>query len=498
MRGWTSLCAVWLLSACGSDVPDWTVNDEYQPLYVPPGATDSEPAETAPSRPLVAGEDVVASPDLMPERLTDGLHLTTPEEVAAACTTPVSVPYLWISGDLGPAGLEPLACVHEVREELVIEDTSLERLTGLENIESIGALVLDNNPELRSLEALSTTRGPLSVLKLTDLPALESLAGLDSIGRVDDRVELVSLPSLATLEGLDSLVIDDARVDVTVSDCPSLRSLVGLGGLVEMDDLTLEGLGIHTLRGLGQLRDVDWLTLTDLPALESLDGLDAIHAIDYLRLFRTGAHSLEGLDTLRELQALHVVDSLMRFDGATRLLVDVARVTLRDVPRVRDLQALSGVASIGVVDIEDAPSLLSLHGLESVEDVDRLSLVRTGVVSLDALSSLASAGDLELFENTALESIDALSGLEEVEDLIVRWNPRLTSVEGLSSVNKVQGDLWVLGNSRLTGLGSLTALETVSGDVDVRNNPGFSDDDAWALVDGISVRGTVVVSGNGG
>lgn len=160
--------------------------------------------------------------------------------------------------------LQFLRCLGEITGGLWVSDNpDLETLSGLENLEVVGAsgsgdnfVVISGNGSLRSLEGLGSLE-ELGVLSIEDNPVLESMEGLSSLGRVTEL----------SVQRNDSLSVVGLRALDTVGE---LR----LGGLFcsEPDAMpTPDGLpGLTTIDGLDSLQSAEFVYILGNPNLESL------------------------------------------------------------------------------------------------------------------------------------------------------------------------------------------------------------------------------------
>jgi hypothetical protein len=100
------------------------------------------------------------------------------------------------------------------------------------------------------------------------------------------------------------------------------------------------------------------------------------------------------------------------------------------------------------VTLRDLPAVTSIQSLSSLTQVGFLSLVRTGVMSLDGLEDLESVEQtLSLEENPALSDLSALLSLTGDGGIYVADNPELPTcqVEGLLARSTWQS-IYVSGN----------------------------------------------------
>ncbi|KAL2867879.1 GPI-anchored protein Ecm33 [Aspergillus lucknowensis] len=199
-----------------------------------------------------------------------------------------------------------------------------------------------------------------------------------------------------------------------------------------------------------------------------------------------GALTSNGADNITQLSApsLETIDKTFHLQGLTRL-------TALDFPEIN---------SVGELDFEAIPILQSLGFTKGITNAGGVSIVNTGLTSLDGIS-LNSVGRFIITDNTALETVDvnnlknatnlinfagnykdleiSLPNLASGTNLTIRnvstvSVPSLEKLEGqlgfwgntfssLSAPNLTEaGDLVFEDNARLSNI-SLPALETVNG-----------------------------------
>jgi hypothetical protein len=366
-----------------------------------------------------------------------------------------------VEGDLtlsgaGAVDLSVLSCLCSVGGELSIFDSDLVTLDGLDRLETVGSLSIVDNRQLSDIQALGS---------LTDIPG-----------------------------------------EAVVSGSPDLLNLLGLHGVTATGGLTLDGLGIASLRGLDSLVTVAGdLTLRDLPALTDMSGASSLDFVDGTFLVEdTPDHDFTGLESIRRIRsALVVRDSGASLVGLDNLGTIGGSLFLDGVPRISSLDGLSGLAEIGGhLRIYDAPSLNSLSGPSNLRNITgSLWLLRTNVASISGLTGLIAVGGLHLDTNPYLTSTAGLPPVIELSELVLHWNADLVELTHLDTVRTVAGPLTISGHAALDQVGPLFGIQFVEGDVTIVNNVALSAEDAQALVDEIgseNITGAVDVEGNSG
>ena len=262
-----------------------------------------------------------------------GTVLTTQEEVDAfSCST---IPFL-IVGSLDdgddPASIQNLDGLSEltaVASSFSIQSTSaLESLAGLENLSSVGLLVIRNNAQLTDISALSNLTSA-SRLAIFENDALSNVEGLAGLTETPSGLSLESNPSLTSLNGLRNLTAVGG-LGLTLDDNDALVSFDGLGALASVtgpvsigQNAVLENVdalqgvtsfsgnvfirnneALQSLGGFSNLATIGGvLTLDDNDALQTLDGLGSLTAVG-ARIAVTNNGALENVDAFSSLASI--------------------------------------------------------------------------------------------------------------------------------------------------------------------------------------------------
>lgn len=139
-------------------------------------------------------------------------------------------------------------------------------------------------------------------------------------------------------------------------------------------------------------------------------------------------------------------------------------------------------------------SITSLSKLGELVAVNELSLVGTGLTTLDA-KPFTIYGEVTITGNASLKDLKNVT-VERADDLAlsvtVDGNAQLASLDGLANIATVDGDLVITNNAKLT-TASFTTLTTVAGAVRIVNNAALTTVDLAAA----TIVGSVDVSSNG-
>ncbi len=299
----------------------------------------------------------------------------------------------------------------------------------------------------------------------------------DDDTETSDAAETETGGSTTCTESVTELTITDATDPATV-ECvtkvlgdlvigPSI-GLIDLGMLAELREvggsLSIVGnLGLTSLAGADQLREVGWLHVRRNGALVDLGGLEGLTKADRISVINNDAlTSLAGLSPGLGPSELDIagndilpdLDGLPAFNASSASPLDIE---IEDHQSLTNLAGLAACCSTQPVIIEIArnAALLDLDGLEPFQRFDTLRLVDNRM--LEDLSGIDATeiGILELSYNQCSGDPDPVlvdfTGLEQtlsIDVLQVEWVASLESFAGLESMVDVT-TLAVNNNAKL-------------------------------------------------
>lgn len=320
------------------------------PPDVPPDVPSdvADPVDDLPEAPDAPDDPIEGRPDLRPDLEPGDGHDDTP--VDAPPDTEPELPPDSVDGCPGT---------------LVHEDVTLDAQSGL------GPLV-----------GVACVAGSVTVL--ADFAGFD--LGLPELVRVDGDlvvegtgVSAILLPHLETLGG-DLVVKDNPSLESV--DAPKLDEIPGELVLKDNDALA-------SLQGLSSLTWVGSALISGLPLLESLAGLDAL----------TGVGGSLALNNNAKLADLTALSKLSVVDGTLTLSMNGALQSLAGL----DALELTGGLVLWVMN-----GLTTLDGLGALATIEGdLSILATGLESLEALQLETLTGDLVIKKNAALPACEA-------------------------------------------------------------------------------------------
>lgn len=297
--------------------------------------------------------------------------------------------------------LSPLQGIQKVGDRLRVITNNITSLHGLEDLQWVNAIHIEDNPYLEDISALEQiTEVPLFVLVGSN-PLIQSYDGLHNITSIGTELYL----SDAVIENLDDFSnLSYLGKGFYLSDSPNL---VNISALAQIQN------------------ELEVIQITSCPLLTSLDGLHNIGPN------LTGLLYLHNNQSISDLSALSALNS-------------VSNLTISNLPNLESLNGLQNVTTMtGKIDITDNDMLSDISALNNVTSFD-----------------LALLG---IADNPLLQSLECFQNLSYVYDSVLIKNNGITNLQGLESLESVAVDMYVRDNVDLTDLCALTLLAQNNG-----------------------------------
>lgn len=188
---------------------------------------------------------------------------------------------------------------------------------------------------------------------------------------------------------------------------------------------------------------------------------------------------LSPLSSLTSVGSLIVYSTqyLVNLDGLHNLNSSVERLQFLRNSALSNIEALSGISNIEVLQVQYCNSLLNLGGLETAISPAFLDIVinfNGNLTNIDALQSLttipASNGSIYISYNDALLNINGLGNITNLQELEIENNPSLENINGLESLTGIRLNFIILNNDLIENLDGLSQLNTVSGFLNISEN----------------------------
>jgi hypothetical protein len=213
------------------------------------------------------------------------------------------------------SSLSGLKNIVEIGGNLVIWETQLTNLDGLDSLQRLDGIMLWDNAVLSDLSSVSFVNSYNPFLNVVDIERNPALANLDDL----HNIESINYLTVIDNDGLTHLLSEGEFQYVytlVLEGNDELLDLSGLGNVTELRDLDVSLNGaIQDLTGLESLQTV-WLTCTieGNAALVSLDGLSGLRSM--------------GLDVGRDAMTINANPSLLNLDALLGVTSMAAKLTV--------------------------------------------------------------------------------------------------------------------------------------------------------------------------
>ena len=197
--------------------------------------------------------------------------------------------------------LSPLATLQKVRGALFFQNnTSLVSIAGMENVDSVEALLFIDNPLLEGIGELGglTQTGIASIVILRN-HSLQSIGVFNNFTSADN-IEILENDGLQSITGFSNLQIVDGKIHIL--EHANLTEVSGFQNLVEITDqiLFLGNLSLANLSGFGELETVGAeMVIVDNNQLENLNNFSNLNSVGDFVLLRN--ESLQQINALSSL-----------------------------------------------------------------------------------------------------------------------------------------------------------------------------------------------------
>jgi len=420
----------------------------------------------------------------------------TQSALDAIADVTLAVNHLGVSGSV--SSLAPLQKLVQVGS-LRVDAAAVESLEPLRALRRTSKLELANL-NVTTVEALEEL-GPVREVSISAVPKLRTLAGFPSL-----QANSFYITDAPELESLADLALAHACTNVGIENAPKLANVEALSAIREVRSLTLDNLGIESLRDVSDIHiefltvtnnarleylglagaDVYSFTLRSNPALTAPGGLETARFFDLVFADNDAMTTLVGLPPLDDSSFnLSSNDALTTLDGLkgkrTSLTIAAnaalesldgleleapANVTIDGNLALQDLSVLSGLG-IASFRLSNTPKLEALpaisfgpYGLEINDNAELTridALVSTGASwvkvhdnpKLSSLAGVPLTQQLRVENNASLVDLSGLESQTVLDELVIRHNVRLQNLRGLSGVTSVESFLIVSDNDVL-------------------------------------------------
>ncbi len=419
------------------------------------------------------------------------IYLLIPNVVLAQSCLPDGIEFT-TQGQIDSFAINYPACT-EIEGSVRIIGDSIVNLNGLHQIESIGTALIIQQTHLINLQGLENLTYIGDVLYISINQFMETLNGLGSLVHIDRTLSIYGNSTLTSLEGLNSLEYIGYNFHVYGNE--SLQNFAGLNNLYSIgNEFEVISTGVVDFSGLENLTQVfGGIRFDHNPNLINLAGLASLERTDYFGIYDSqsftslyGLNSLEytGQFTLNDLPSLANITNLYTLDSIDGNFSIYYCPTLQSLSGLENVQFING----GFV-VYECHSLINLDGLQNIQIVDG----SVGITKCDSLSSIAElhnikyiGGGLSIEVNPSLTSLIGLDslkiigndlsikechrlknliGLERVDSIrsiFIRNNDSIESIDDLEFESSYLNNLWIGGNKQLSSLHGLEMVDSAN------------------------------------
>ena len=375
----------------------------------------------------------------------------------------------------------------------------INNLRGLENVKSIGRLLILNSPGpgfVASLDGLQNLETANSI----SINGADGLVDISAIKDVD--VENLFITGCHGLSSLPMFTSIDSINALRVEGNSALTSLSGLSGVKHVSNLlsivqneSLENLnGLQNIVSVGELEDFGFVGMTlsitnndildDISALESMVIDSAKSEISYLEIKDNDSLSLCSVDPI-----CATLDRLFSFEV--------------DIENNRDGCLTADQVQLGCNICEQNFYFTRQEQVDSIallvtdSNTINCDLVITGpfisnVENLDIIEKIY--GNIIIQDCSRLQSIGSFNELVHCNSIVIADNDSLNSITGFGKLPQIKGDLIVSNDSSLIELSGFDSLAHVEGSLVIQSNPIFQTWDGFEKFK--SINGNITVVGN--
>jgi len=445
------------------------------------------------------------------EVLSESVTITSQDQFEILAGVKRVYGYIYIRGTQ-VHDLSPLSDL-EYCESLMIQDTAVISLEGLENLEIVQRdLRIAYNHTLRDLDALASLERVFTMvlqgnqlvqdlavfrhtnvtdLQIADMPEISSLATLDAmeglstlaIIRCEQLTQLPPQPVLSSLTRLtlgvlpalaqlaDSPIDFPLLTDLSLSDLPLIEDLTGLG---EMSSLHSFGLwqmsSLSDLSGPSNLDNLATLSLMGPMAISDFSGLPSLPALYRLRISDCrNLNSLGGFPDLPQLSDLELNRLSLTGLGGLPALPSLTHLSISQFGSLHDLSGFPVMPRLERLSIGACYALNNLGGLVDSTVPWQLEIVNCLFASIGTEYDLPNCKTLILSSCNQLYSIDGIEVLTGLTGLDVRGCTMLRDFEGLQCLETMEF-INLSFNPSLASLNGLQGVHHLTDDLSITDN----------------------------
>lgn len=385
--------------------------------------------------------------------------------------------------------LNLLKSLNNIKKGLYLRSNGkLKNIDGLDNLVSVGVLVVQNNPVLKYLEGfrnLNEIAGGVEIARNEESSADPQPPRRMPPPIIYERSVIGDNATLIDLSGIGDLSSVETELDI--ENNASLKSINGISKLA-----SIKGLAIRNNPNLVELEGLNSLgAVEDSLIIEGNSKLKHVNELGNLLSIRKGSLIIVNNNELSDINGLRNIAEIRRTlivrnnDALTSLDLNGLRVTFKTLAvEIIDNDGLDSIAGIGKLKgelksiiISGNRKLINLQGLNEIQSIrHNLSIENNAsLIDLKGLNMLTKVGmSIKINSNDALKDLSGLDSVTTVGYLLeIKGNKQLTSLRGLDDLEKLSAFSLIGNNLYVSNNGRLATCDAVSL-LDRLKDKGFS------------------------
>lgn len=374
----------------------------------------------------------------------------------------------------GITDLTILSQIEEIKGNLVISNTSLSSLAGLENLHTIGGgLSMIRNNELQSFSGFDGLKSITQYLSISDLDSLDRIDGFENLDSI--RSLLIYDSNIESIDGFSNL--RKVQGSFRITECPFLQDISGFDNLeIIGTDLTLTtNAALEQVSGFNKLRIVEELVIEENSSLSLLSGFQELESCDEISLSNNSSRMvIEGfqnqLTRVKEFNILND-DQLRSIEGSLNMLAE--SIFFYNNPNLEQLNDFEIGNKCNSLDIHFNESLKSINGFNELDSIT--SFLRIGsneqLADIEGFQELGFIGQtLDVPGNSSLSNFEAFNALLEVGTIDIS-NAKFASINGFENLEHIHKEM-IIRNSELVEINGFDNLVYIA-KLEIENNPSL-------------------------
>ncbi|CAN1252556.1 Disease resistance protein L6 [Linum perenne] len=291
----------------------------------------------------------------------------------------------------------------------------------------------------------------LVVLQLEDCPVRDGWKGWNEI-KVSRKLKLIFLCRCLNLNLVPDLSNCGDLECLNFKECHNMRGELDISNFKNLKLLQVSDTKITKLKGeIEKLQNLQCLDASNSSLIEVPAGISKLSSLELLNLRLTPPNKLEMTERLP--------NSLKRLAISSSSLSSLpSSLTILQIWYCEHLPNLANLTNLLALSLWDV-SIGEILGLGELKLLEALNIERApNLVNLDGLESLVLLEKLSLEGCTILEKLPSLAALSSLELLQIKSCPVITEIRVAEGLWESLSELHVRRCSRLTGIGALHCM----------------------------------------